>query len=100
MFATGVPLLARLIAYAAHRSAAFRYRDFVPVFAILAVGLTAALVAGDAFIDIAERVQSQSPGLRAVDGEMHRLAADTRTDGSTTLFTLMTIIGTPVGLGV
>ena len=100
VFAIGVPLLTRLITWAGHRSAAFRYRDYVPVFVVLAVGLAAAIVAGDAFIDIAERVQSESPRLHAIDHEVHSWAADARTDGSTTFFTLMTVIGTPVGLGV
>jgi membrane-associated phospholipid phosphatase len=98
-FALG-PLLERILSAAAHRTAKFRYHDYLPVLVLLGAGVAASAMAGDAFIDIAERVHSESPQLRAVDTAMHAWAHETRTDGSTTFFTLMTVIGTPVGLGV
>lgn len=98
-FATG-PLFERLLARTAHWTAAFRYRDYVPVLVVVAVGIAAALIAGDAFLDVAELVQAESPQLHGIDGEVHTWARTTHTTGATTFFTIMTIIGTPVGLGV
>lgn len=98
-FAIG-PALERLLARSAHWTAAFRYRDYLPVFVLLGAGLAATLAAGDVFVDLAERVQSQSPRLHAIDGEVHAWAVTTRTNGSTAFFTFLTIVGTPVGLGL
>jgi membrane-associated phospholipid phosphatase len=94
------PVLERLLARAAHLTARFRYHDYLPIFLILGIGLLAAIFAGDAFIDIAERVHSNSPTLSRIDSEVHDWARYARTDGSTTFFTAMTLIGTPVGLGI
>jgi undecaprenyl-diphosphatase len=57
-------------------------------------------VAGDAFIDIAERVHAESPALLQIDADAHEWARFTRTGGSTLFFTTLTLIGTPVGLGI
>jgi len=94
------PLLERLLARLANRAAAFRYRDYLPVFVIIAVGIGAALVAGDAFIDLAELVHAGSPELDHIDSEVHAWARTAHTEGATTFFTLMTVIGNPVGLGL
>lgn len=96
-FAIG-PALERLLAHAAHRTAQFRYRDYLPVAVVLAIGVGAAAVAGDAFLDIAERVHAQSPTLHQIDSEVHEWARAARTSGSTGFFTAMTLIGTPAGL--
>lgn len=97
VFAIG-PLLERLLGRAAHRLASFRYYDYLPVFGLLAAGIFVSVSAGDAFLDVAERVQENSPRLHAIDAEVHQWAARTRTPGATLFLTTMTIIGTPVGL--
>lgn len=99
LYAIG-PLLERSLARSANWTARFRYHDYVPVLVVLAIGIGAALFAGDGFLDIAELVQSESPKLHALDTEVHTWARTTYTPGATTFFTLMTLIGTPVGLGV
>jgi membrane-associated phospholipid phosphatase len=99
VFAVG-PLLERLLARTAHRLASFRYHDYLPVFALLAAGVLVTMAAGDAFLDVAENVQANSPRLHALDRDIHDWAAETRTPGATVFLTTMTLIGTPAGLGV
>ena len=98
-FAVG-PGLEHVLARAAHWTAKFRYRDYLPVFIVLAAGIAATSFAGDAFMDIAERVQAESPKLREVDTRTHEWARYTHTTGSTAFFTTLTLIGTPVGIGI
>ena len=98
-FAIG-PGLEKLLARAAHWTAKFRYRDYLPVFIVLAAGVVATAFAGDAFMDIAERVQAESPNLQLIDARTYEWARFTRTAGSTAFFTTLTIIGTPVGLAI
>lgn len=100
VFYLALPLLERLLGRAAHWTAKFRYRDYLPVVIVLAIGIGATLVAADAFEDLAELVHEQSPELQRVDSEAHAWARTAYTDGSTRFFTAMTLIGTPVGLGV
>ncbi|HUP60520.1 MAG TPA: phosphatase PAP2 family protein [Thermoanaerobaculia bacterium] len=92
------PVIEHLIKRAAHRTAAFRYRDYLPVAVLLGAGIAVTFYAGDWFIDIAERVRADSPQLREIDERTHEWARFTRTAGSTRFFNTMTIIGTPVGL--
>lgn len=94
------PILERLLAHAAHRTAAFRYHDYLPVLVVLAVGIAATAAAGDAFMDIAERVHQNSARLTAFDSEVHAWARTAYTNGSTIFFVTMTDIGDPVGLGI
>lgn len=94
------PLVEHALARTAHWTAHFRYSDYLPVFVVLAAGLAATAMGGDAFMDIAERLQQESSRMHQVDSSVHGWARETRTDGSTTFFTIMTLIGTPVGLGV
>jgi membrane-associated phospholipid phosphatase len=94
------PSLERLLARAANYTAHFRYRDYLSVFVLLTAGVVLALIAGDAFLDLAEALQDESPELQRVDAEVHDWARETRTSGSTTFFTALTIIGTPVGLAI
>ena len=96
--ATG-PTIEHVLARTAHWTAKVRYRDYLPVVVVLAAGIGATAFAGDAFLDIAERVQRQSPALQEIDAITHEWARFTRTDGSTFFFTTLTIIGTPAGLG-
>jgi membrane-associated phospholipid phosphatase len=99
VFAIG-PLLERLLARTAHRMASFRYHDYLPVIALLVAGVLITMSAGDAFLDLAERVQANAPRLHAIDKQVHDWARDERTPGATLFLTTMTIIGTPAGLGV
>jgi len=98
-FAIG-PGLEHVLARTAHWTAKFRYRDYLPVFILLAAGIVATAFAGDAFMDIAERVQAESPKLHEIDARTHEWARYTRTTGSTAFFTTLTLIGTPVGIGI
>jgi undecaprenyl-diphosphatase len=98
-FAIG-PTIEHLLARTAHWTTKFRYRDYLPVIVVLAVGIAATAMAGDAFIDIAERVQAGSPALHEIDARTHAWARFTRTNGATVFFTTLTFIGTPAGIGV
>ena len=93
-FFTG-PLLERTLARSANFTARFRYRDYLPVFVVLAAGVGLGIAAGDAFLDLAESLQAESPRLHAVDRDVHDWALDTRTPVSTHFLTILTIIGTP-----
>jgi membrane-associated phospholipid phosphatase len=99
VFGTG-PTVERLLARTAHWTAKFRYRDYLPVVLVLGAGLAATAMAGDAFLDIAESLQEESPVLHQLDAQTHEWARFTRSGGSTLFFTTLTLIGTPVGLGV
>ena len=94
------PLIEHALKIAAHRTAAFRYRDYLPVALLLVAGIAVTFWAGDGFMDIAERVHADSPQLREIDQRTHEWARYTRTAGSTRFFNTMTVIGTPVGIAV
>lgn len=100
LFFIGGPAIERLLARGAHRVAAFRYGDYVPVFAVVAAGIAATALAGDAFLDIAVRVHANSPQVRDVDSAAHRWAASHRTTTSTAFFLITTRIGDPEALAV
>ena len=99
-FYATLPLLERLLKRAAHFTTKFRYRDYLPVLIVLAIGIAATSLAGDAFLDLAESVQEESARLHRADAEVHQWARTAYTSGSTYFFTALTIIGTPVGLGI
>jgi undecaprenyl-diphosphatase len=100
VFYAVTPLLMRGLGILAHKTAAFRYNDYVPVALLLIAALFVAVVSGDAFVDLAEMVHENSPTLRDVDATAHHWAAGERSLGATRFFTIVTIIGTPVGLAV
>lgn len=99
-FYAALPLLERLLKRTASWTARFRYRDYLPVAIVLVIGVVATSMAGDAFLDLAESVHDESPELRRIDSEVHQWARTAYTSGSTRFFTALTIIGTPVGLGI
>lgn len=68
----------------------------IPVIA----GLLVTFIAGDAFFDLAELLRSQSPRLDEFDREIHASARSVREAWLTDLFTILTIIGTPLFLGI
>jgi membrane-associated phospholipid phosphatase len=77
-----------------------RFKNYIPVAAILISGLLFTAWAGDAFIDLAEKVHAKNAALQKIDTSIHDWAVSERTAGATTFFTAMTIIGGPVGLAV
>lgn len=77
-----------------------RWRLFLPVALILAVGLFVSWLAGDAFLELVELLQTNSGRLEELDRAIHSAAVDYRSGATTRLFTLATIVGTPVGLGI
>ena len=89
------PILPRL----AHRTAAFRYRDFLPVFVLVGAGGVVAVMAGDGFIDIAESVHANNPRLAQADRDVHEWARTSRADGRTEFFLTATRGGDPIVLG-
>lgn len=94
------PAMERLLKRSAHWTAKFRYRDYLPVLVVIVVGIAATAAAGDAFLDLVETLQEDSPKLHEIDGAIHEWANTTRTPGATAFFTTLTLIGTPVGLGI
>ena len=100
VFLVAEPALERVLKRTASWTAKFRYRDYLPVAVVVLIGLAATLTAGDAFEDIAELVQTNSTQLHEIDERVHAWVRYTHTSGATRFFTTMTIIGTPLPLGV
>src|SRR5690349_4216913 len=94
------PLVERALAAAAHFTTKFRIHDYLPVFVVLAIGIGLTMAAGDAFLDIAEELHHDSPELHRIDRDVHDWAIDLRTPLATKFLTALTILGTPVGMGV
>ncbi len=92
------PVAQRAVAAIAHRTASFRYRNFLPVIVLLAAGAAFTAMAGGGFLDLAERVLARSAELQRVDMLVHLWAATHRGSGSTVFFTVMTILGSPAVL--
>src|SRR5947199_6861654 len=101
--------LGRLLAHAIARNARVtrfvsttqeRFKNYLPVAAIVICGALFTAWAGDAFIDLAEKVHGNNAALQKIDMSIHDWAVSERTSGATTFFTMMTIIGGPVGLAV
>ena len=72
---------------------------YLPVAAILILGLVISAFVGDAFVDLVELLRAESPILMRADRQAYEFAHETRAEGATALFTFFTVIGTPVGLG-
>jgi undecaprenyl-diphosphatase len=104
LFIGAAPMVQHGLAHAAHWTASFRYRDYLPVAILLAAGVALTLLAGDAFEDLAELVQQESPALQKLDRDAHLWAVSQRTAGTTLFFTLFTTAGGPtfliVALGI
>ncbi|HEX3579487.1 MAG TPA: phosphatase PAP2 family protein, partial [Thermoanaerobaculia bacterium] len=77
-----------------------RFKNYLPVAAILIAGLLFTGWAGDSFVDLAEKVHGNNAALQKIDTSIHDWAVSERTAGATTFFTTMTIIGGPLGLAV
>src|SRR4051812_46981211 len=77
-----------------------RFKNYLPVAAILIAGALFTAWAGDAFIDLAEKVHGNNAALQKIDLSIHDWAVRERNSGATTFFTMMTIIGGPLGVAV
>jgi undecaprenyl-diphosphatase len=77
-----------------------RYKSYLPVVVILFAGALLTAFAGDAFIDLAEKVHAKNLALQKADASVHDWTVTERSASATTFFTLMTNIGSPVGLTV
>jgi undecaprenyl-diphosphatase len=98
-------LLARAIARSARvtrivSTAQQRFKNYLPVVAILVAGALFTAWAGDAFIDLAEKVHGNNVALQKLDTSIHDWAVRERSASATTFFTMMTIIGGPLGLAI
>lgn len=100
IFYLALPALRHPLAFAANRTARFRYRDYVPVFTLVAIGAVVALWAGEEFIDLAELVHAKSSKLQSVDTRVHDWAVAERRSGATPFFVTMSFIGSPAVLAV
>jgi undecaprenyl-diphosphatase len=100
LFALSGEAIERILAKAAHWTAHFRYGDYVPVLLVIAGGIAAAIAAGNAFLEVAEQVQSRSTALNDLDAALHQWAASRRAPGFTRLFGLATALGSPVILSI
>lgn len=98
LFLLAQPASHALLKRAARWTASFRYGDYLPVAVALAAGLALTAMAADGFLDLAELLQEKNPKLEQVDSTMHREASTLRTPGATLFFTVVTQIGSPVGL--
>lgn len=94
------PLARGSLARIAHFTAKFRYHDYLPVVLVVAAGAVVAMYAGDAFVDLAELVHANNPGLLTIDQTWHDMIVSGRSPGATTFFAAMSVIGGPVCLGL
>lgn len=107
IIAPTLPLLRRAGALAAHLIAraslrwapvshlTTRFRDYVPVAAVVIGGMIVTAWAGDSFLDLAEMIRDRNPAVQDVDTLAHAWAISRRSPSSTSFFDLMTIIGSP-----
>jgi undecaprenyl-diphosphatase len=96
-------VLARLVARSAWATRIVsgtreRYRNYLPVIVILIAGALLTAWAGDAFIDLAEKVHAKNVALQRADARVHDWTITERSAAATTFFALMTNIGGPVGV--
>ena len=75
-----------------------RYKHYLPVVAILIAGALITALAGDGFIDLAEKVHAKNSALEQADSRVHDWTVSERSPAATLFFTMMTYIGGPVGI--
>lgn len=95
-----IALKPKMVSRIARHERIERWRVFLPVVLILAIGSLVSLFAGDAFLDLVESLQKESPVMQRFDARVHGDAVHYRSETATAMFTIATIIGTPLGLGV
>jgi membrane-associated phospholipid phosphatase len=79
---------------------ASRFRDYLPVAAILAIGVALTMFIGDAFLDVAELVHARSTSLQGMDVKVHDWMVMNRSLGATAFFWTMSTLGGPVSLAI
>lgn len=94
------PIIRPILPALAQRTARLRHHTFLPVAGLVVAGAVVTAMAGDGFLDLAERVYEHSSQLEQVDAQIHDLARTTRTPGATTFFMAVTFLGDPATLGV
>jgi undecaprenyl-diphosphatase len=93
--------LTRLIARWAHvQELVDKHREWVPVVVIVVTGAALTAWAGDQFLDLGERIRSNAPALRSVDGRVHDWAVSHRSPADTIFFNVMSTVGAPSGVAV
>lgn len=75
-------------------------KPYLPVLLVFAAGSVLLFWAADAFLDLVEVLQANSPALMVVDQRFYEFFSDRRSEQLTGFFTLFTFIGAPVILGV
>lgn len=90
--------LERLLPHATRRVP--RWRVYLPVIVVLIVGILASFAAGAIFLELAEGLTDDEVELQELDERVYTWARDLRTAHVTPFFTMLTIIGTPIGLGI
>lgn len=75
-------------------------KPYLPVFLLVGAGFVVTIFAGDAFVDLANEMQTSSPLLQSVDRAAHDWAISARNTAATHFFVLFTQIGSPAGLAV
>jgi len=98
-------LSARVVARASVRYARIgkftnRYKTYAPIALVVVAGGLFTAWAGDEFIDLAELVHSKSAKLQDLDAFAHAWAISKRTAAGTAFFSLISTIGSPVGMAV
>lgn len=76
------------------------WQAYLPILAILAIGITVTLVIGEDFVELAVLLRQQSPAMLDIDQMVFRWAASMRSAPSTWFFITITEIGGPIGLAV
>jgi membrane-associated phospholipid phosphatase len=77
-----------------------KYKNYLPVLAILIAGALLTAWAGDGFMDLAEKVHARNGALEQTDERIHDWAIGERTAGATFFFITMTYIGGPAGIAI
>lgn len=72
-----------------------RFRDYIPILIIVAAGGFLTVWAGDAFVDIAERLHEQGGKVQFIDTYVHDAAVQQRSAGATPFFVVMSTVGGP-----
>lgn len=75
-----------------------RFRDYLPVLAIVAAGIIVTVFVSDAFLDLAQLVHANSPKVQTLDANIHLWAVQHRESAATPFFVAVTLIGGPAGI--
>lgn len=96
----GEPAVRGVLPRVANLTTRYRYGDYLPVILVFVLGGVLAAIVGDEFVDLSELVVSKSPALQTIDQKFHDWTIYVRTPGDTSFFSLMSVIGGPVVMGI